>query len=80
MEKLFWRFRAAFLPFVHLFHQKLYSGISDFINLLPYGADRDDGFHGDRGIVKANKPVLVRKPAVFAKNQVQHNAGMGIVG
>jgi hypothetical protein len=50
-------------------------GAWNHFHLLLYCADGNDGLDGNRRVIKANEPVIVRKRPVFVDNQIQENIG-----
>ena len=66
--------------FFNLLHQKFHRFSSEHIDLLSHGADREDGVSGGGGVVEADDQVVFREFTVFSYQQVDQDAGVGIVG
>lgn len=78
MDRLVLKNGSAFFPFVHLSHKQADCFMCDYIYLLADGADGNDGFPGNRGIVKADDQIIVRKGTVFSDQDSQKYIGDGI--
>ena len=70
----------AVFMFFNLLHQKFHRFSSEHIDLLSYGADREDGVSGGGGVVEADDQVVFREFTVFSYQQIDQDAGVGIVG
>ena len=71
---------SAVFMFFNLLHQKFHRFSSEHIDLLSYGADREDGVSGGGGVVEADDQVVFREFTVFSYQQIDQDAGVGIVG
>lgn len=59
--------------------ENIHGSRDDFVYLLSYGADRDNGFSGNRRIIKSDNFVVIWKFAVFLNQLVQQNIGKSII-
>lgn len=71
---------CAVFMLLNLFHQKFHRFCSEHIDLLSHGADREDGVSGGGGVVEADDQVVFREFTVFSYQQIDQDAGVGIVG
>ena len=74
-----WR-RSAFFAFIHLLHQKAHCFKCNLVDVLSNGADRNDCFCGNGGIVKSYQIVIPWQSSVSLNQQVQEYIGMGVAG
>ena len=63
-------FRFSLLLFFHLGNQKLYRLIGNLINLLPYGADRNNRFGCNRGVIKTDDAVFLGQTAIVLNQKI----------
>ena len=67
------------MPFLDLIIENIHGSRDDFVYLLSYGADRDNGFSGNRRIIKSDNFVVIWKFTVFLNQLVQQNIGKSII-
>ena len=54
--------------------------ICEFVDLLSYGADRNDRLGGNRGIVESDDEIVIWQFPVFLEQEIQKDICMSIIG